>query len=114
MHHNISEYDTECVTQCELLYSFSFRRGAGFDFFFRQILSRQVKKTLFEGETGHLLNELIFLRSKLTPPSFDDPMTAAQIKKQNNILNSNWEGAKTSLMWRFANPQEICKFLRGP
>ena len=39
--------------------------------------SSQVKKTLFEGETGHLLNELIFLRSKLTPPSFDDPMTAA-------------------------------------
>ena len=38
--------------------------------------SSQVKKTLFEGETGHLLNELIFLRSKLTPPSFDDPMTA--------------------------------------
>ena len=39
--------------------------------------SSQVKKTLFEGETGTLLNELIFLRSKLTPPSFDDPMTAA-------------------------------------
>ena len=38
--------------------------------------SSQVKENLFEGETEHLLNELIFLRSKLTPPSFDKPMTA--------------------------------------
>ena len=38
--------------------------------------SFQVKETLFEGETGHLLNKLIFLRSKLTPSSFDDPLTA--------------------------------------
>ena len=38
--------------------------------------SSQVKETLFEGETEHLLNKLIFLRSKLTPSSFDDPLTA--------------------------------------
>lgn len=39
MRQNKTEYDTECVTECERLYSFSFRRGVGFDFFFGQILS---------------------------------------------------------------------------
>ena len=104
---------TQNVSHSANYFILSLSEGAlGLTFSFDK--SSQVKKTLFEGETGHLLNELIFLRSKLTPPSFDDPMTAVQIKKQNNILNLNLEGAKESLMRRFANPQEICKFLRGP
>ena len=102
---------TQNVSQRAKDFILSLSEGAlGLTFSFDK--SSQVKETLFVGETEHLLNELIFLRSKLTPPSFEDPMTAVKIKR--NILNLDLEGTKASLMRRFANPQEICEFLRGP